>query len=1000
MLPNLGAVLALPDQQMVADAVAMVGPVPGIAQPPCVGAPYTVPAYLSLFEDQLIEAPYAGVERPLCDRKQVELWDQSQAAADFYLFTSTPIASHFTGMILDDLSQEFDKASPQFGEKWAPPYVPVSIRDWTGREISRVLSDKWGRINGLVPSTFTANVPMPSGFAPNMVTTCMNDPGPTPNPTDPTQMITDPHYDPRYCNFCYTFQYMPGTTTYLDTPVLPVSAFAAGDAPVDCALPSGTPVIRQVNGNGTPGPFVNPGPPLQQAGSPQLRQLTILSQGSVQVPNPAYEGPTGGTPRTITRDYGFGACPASGVGAGRVTLNNIGLTVSYWANDRIEATIPLALTVLPTTTELKVTRCAAAGGRSSIAGITVTSSYLPIDQPIRVSAGRSISDAIAAAPSGALVLVEPGNYDELVVMAKPVRLQGSGAGATLVNAVKRPAEKLQAWRDRVDALVTSGAVSPLPGQEFVGGGLEPDTLNTEEGAGITVLAPNPTSSADPRWNNRFRPSSVLPYFVAARIDGFSVTGGDTGGGIFVNGWARSLQITNNRVSGNQGFHNGGIRIGRPFLEGLGPQVAPYGFNRDVRVANNVITQNGALAASGGGGIAICTGADDYQVLGNWVCGNFSQGHGGGIAHIGRSDNGQISNNQVLFNQSFNQGLTKHGGGIYVGGEPPAVGGISIGTGRNLVLDANLIQGNQAGAGHGGGVRLEMVNGADRARTTPCSLTGSPTAANACFQVRLTNNLIVNNVAGWSGGGLSMLDAARVQIVNNTIAHNDSTATVGGTFMSPNTSVPQPAGVASEPHSPALAALIPGAAADFSNPGGSVATIGVVGSFVNNVVWQNRAFYYDQSSGTGGLVPNLAGPASSCAPGADHWDLGVLGDAFQLAPSFTMLTSLSQHGRSYAGSSNTAAAPQFLSPYCNGARSANLFPEITTLQAAPALDEGGNWIDVRYGPISLTGNYHIGATSPARNSALGTAAPPRDFDGQIRPQPLGLTTFDRGADERP
>ena len=97
---------------------------------------------------------------------------------------------------------------------------------------------------------------MASGFAPNMATTCMNDPGPIPNPADPTQMITDPHYDPRYSNFCYTFQYMPGTTTYLDTPVLPVSAFAAGaDAPVDCALPSGTPVIRQVNGNGAPGPL-------------------------------------------------------------------------------------------------------------------------------------------------------------------------------------------------------------------------------------------------------------------------------------------------------------------------------------------------------------------------------------------------------------------------------------------------------------------------------------------------------------------------------------------------------------------------------------------------------------------------------------------------------------------------------------------------------------------------------------------------------------------------
>ncbi len=39
-------------------------------------------------------------------------------------------------------------------------------------------------------------------------------------------------------------QYMPGTTTYLDTPVLPYAAFAAGFNPVDCAFPDGTPVVK------------------------------------------------------------------------------------------------------------------------------------------------------------------------------------------------------------------------------------------------------------------------------------------------------------------------------------------------------------------------------------------------------------------------------------------------------------------------------------------------------------------------------------------------------------------------------------------------------------------------------------------------------------------------------------------------------------------------------------------------------------------------------------
>jgi hypothetical protein len=994
MLPNLGLAMALPDQAMVQDALAAQEPEPGILQPACVGEPHTVPQYLSLFEDQLIEAPYAGADRPLCDRKEVVVSDQSQAAADFFLFTSTPVASHFTGMILDDLAQEFNPNSPSFGEKWSPPFVPVSIRDWTGRELARIRSDKWGRINGLVPSTFTANVPAPSGYAPNMVTTCMNDPGPIPDPANPARKIIDPTYDPRYGNFCYTFQYMPGTTTYLDTPVLPTSAFAAGDPPVDCAFPNQTPAIRQVNGNGAPGPFVNPA---------QGFSVTLLSQGPTEVPNPDYEGPEAVScpaskptcmQKTITRDFGFGSFGGTlpgfgGPSTGQAFLGPIPLWITSWSDSEIQAEIPnlFGVPLVPQTSQLSVRRAPAAGGKSTITSVTMTVSAAPADQPLRVSPGQSISDRVAAAAPGALVLVEPGTYEELVVMAKPVRLQGSGAGSTIINAVKQPAEKLAAWRDRIDALVASGAVDPLPGQEFAGGGLEPDTLGTEEGAGITVLAPNPPNSTDPQWPNRFR--AVLD----PRVDGFAVTGGDTGGGIFVNGWAHFLQVSNNRIYGNQGFYHGGLRVGRPFLEALAGQTAGYGFNRQLRIHNNAITQNGALEGAGGGGVAICTGTDGYQLFDNWICGNFSEGHGGGVAHFGRSDNGQILRNKILFNQSFNQGLTKSGGGLFVGGEPEAAGALSLGSGRNLVIDANLIQGNHAGAGHGGGIRLERVNGFDWSAGQP---------AGQRFRVVMTNNIIVNNVGGWSGGGVSMLDAALVQMINNTIAHNDSTATVGGVFTNPNTSIRQPAGISSERHGAGLAALVPGTANDFSNP-----------TLRNNIVWRNRAFNYDQSSGTGQLLPNLVGAPGTCPTGADYWDLGVLDTTFQLVPTYSVLTALTQHGKTYSGATNLTGNPNLVDPYCNGARSLLLVPGITTLQAAPALDEGGNWIDVRYGPISLPTAatdanpllrpYHLGLGSSALNTASATGAPVTDYDGQARPFPFNplapSANYDRGADER-
>src|SRR6476469_342337 len=81
----------------------------------------------------------------------------------------------------------------------------------------------------------------------------------------------------------------------------------------------------------------------------------------------------------------------------------------------------------------------------------------------------------------------------------------------------------------------------------------PSVLGSEEGAGITVLAKNlpafrctggPTSTfGHPVSESNFRCH-------ASRIDGISVTGGDAGGGIYVNGWAHGLEISNNRVYGN------------------------------------------------------------------------------------------------------------------------------------------------------------------------------------------------------------------------------------------------------------------------------------------------------------------------------------------------------------------------------------------------------------------------------------------------------------------
>jgi len=108
-----------------------------------VGQARVVPDFISLFPQSKEVSPFAGATRNLCDRKEVVLTDQMAATAKFYIYTSTHIAAKFTGVITDDFTSEFDPFSPQFGEKFSPPNLPVSVRDWAGNEISRVYADQW-----------------------------------------------------------------------------------------------------------------------------------------------------------------------------------------------------------------------------------------------------------------------------------------------------------------------------------------------------------------------------------------------------------------------------------------------------------------------------------------------------------------------------------------------------------------------------------------------------------------------------------------------------------------------------------------------------------------------------------------------------------------------------------------------------------------------------------------------------------------------------------------
>ena len=874
-------------------------PNPNLVPSICVGDDHLVPDELSLFPG--VPSAFAGQTRPLCDSKQVLLSNGSNAAADFFFFTEAPIAGHIMGFILDDTANEWDPTAPTFGEKYAPPFMPISVRDFTGREIGRTYSDEYGSYNLLVPSTYTANQPIPSGMSPMMLTVCMND------PTMEDGSI-DPQFNPKYSTFCYTFQFMPGSTTYLDTPVLPVAAMSGpGQDQLDCEYPSGTPRISQVTSNADPasGPY-----------DPGYSGFTLSSAGMVDVPNPLYDGVGGIQPKTIMRDYGFGDT------AGQILLDGVtGPYVSSWSNDAI------VTTGLPDGShQLTIVR---ADGTESITGINVQSG--PANGVVHhVSAGGSIQSAIDSATAGDLILVAPGNYEEMVVMTKPVQLQGWGAHSTIINALNAPAEKLQNARNKIQQAIESGLADVVPGQDPTFGGIEPVAFFTEEGAGILVLGKNDGSFAANE----------------PRIDGFTIKGASSGGGIIANGYNDTLEISNNRVINNNGSLGGGIRIGHPQLiveTADGGLAYSDAHNDNVYIHNNHVTQNGAMNGNGAG-ISMNTGADMYEISDNYICGNNSMGDGGGIGHLGLSHDGVIAGNSLYFNESFVQGTPVHGGGIAVIGQQPLAGNtLSPGTG-NLTISNNLIRGNLAGAGDGGGVYVNRVNGEDVAASNQKS---------SWYQINLFNNMIVNNVAGMAGGGVSLQDSLNTYVVYNTIANNDSTATAGAAFA-PNSgnrySEPQPAGLVAHGNSGSLASAVPGNNGTYSIP-----------YLRNNIIWHNRSFHFQET-----IVNNL--PSYGLVlDGYD--DLAAPGNTGGDSPRYSLF-SAGYSGPSHSSNILTDDAG-FVNAQVNQPRGSTVKPNepTTALDVAVAFDEGGNFIQVRFGPLTPTGDNPYAAADPGSGYAV-------------------------------
>ena len=990
----------------------------------CVGEEYTVADYpplgnfpgpedgeLSLFPG--VPANLAGEIHNTCDRKAVNLpgGNVNRAGVEFFMFTEVPKAARVVGFANNDLGAEFNQASPIYGEKLGVPWIPIAFRAWNGIELFRVYADEWGNYNAMLPSTYDINVPSPSGVGPNMVTMVLND------PIRPDGSL-DPWHNPDFSVTPWTFNYQPGTTTYTDTPMVPVTAFTTAETGLDTYQVDGGPVISQAYataaGAGT-GPLV--------CSSNIPTTVTITSMGPTQILNPFWD-PTAmtTTDRMITRDYGFGA---QGPGS-QVTLDGIPLSIvsGSWTDASVQVTIPAGLPPgedgVPTGKLMLVRDNGTAGTVSTEIGVTLHIVDCATTAVLRVPSEYStIQLAIDSAPYvpdalGPIILVAPGTYNENVIINKPVRLQGAGHGSTYIDGNPTPQAKLDAWHARIEPPVAQGGLNGQALEDF----MLKNPFSENEAPVIIVFGEqffptgeignfgdfplanvfNPISAGGGRFgtaddlvnpdgtaripsNGEGAPIPGVAIKNQSLIDGFTLAGALSGGGIYVFTRARGLQISNNEIKNNQGNYAGGISVGVPdagfqMYDEDDFRFRTAGFqNTDVVICNNKVHRNSGF--QGAGGLALSEDSKRYLVKNNIIAGNFSRFHGGGIAHRGRSDGGVIKDNIIKFNENFFGAILQRagdGGGIYVGGD--LAGGTGAGS---MTIDGNLIQGNMTGSGRGGGIRVDAFNGLDvRGINDPdilCDTSENCPDPWPLFTLTITNNIIVNNIAGLDGGGISLQDVSRAVIANNTIANNDSTQVGLAAFPAGSLdSIPAPAGISSHPYSAVLASLWQEAATQPLNPAPGKVTEYCIGDnapgpacrgvpeitytdpvLQNNIVWHNNSYFFngDYINSAGALVGQLE-PAPPAPP--NYWDYGVQnGSAGQVLHPVNSLDS-------------TGGDPAFVSEYVN------------TLQAATVIDELGNNINIRFqpfpgDPLVDNSDYHIqGAGSAAYNMGLPVGAP--------------------------
>ena len=604
-----------------------------------------------------------------CSQRVVTLQEGHNAPAEFFLMTdnAVPIPGRIFGLLLDDINVETDPGRLFYGEKRGVPNTPVGIRDFTGRLITTVRTDENGVFEVLLPSTYAANCPTPSGVCPAMYRIIGNDPG------DPTSPNLD--FNPNYQTIEVQLDVWPGKMTVADVAIFPITAFVNGggqfNQPVDCSLPAGFPEIWNVS-------------------QPHGSNGDVISL------------------------YGTGF----GTTAGELLVNDTPLAAGdvNWVGDG-EVQVTLTGNMPNGTNQLLIRNSA---GDTSVTGITlhkIGGGYTPTVVHVTPDPlGTPIQDAIDASSGNTVVVVEPGIYFESPrITTAGVRLQGYGPGQLdafgtggsviderfslgtgLTISATVPGTFSTSFYPMVDGFRVTGARD----QANIGGGILVDT-NAENlvisnniiqsnagfiGGGIVVGQPYVGDNNND--NIHIHHNRILNNGGVTLAGGIAIYNGadnyvldyndicgnysaEYGGGISHFGLSNESFITHNRILFNNAFDEGGglMVAGEQFitLANPEPEIPLMIGSGQLWIENNLFQGN--LSNDDGGAIRFLQPWDwPIEIVNNIIVNNVSTDMGGGVSADDASDltmiNNTIANNANTSTAEDSDGLA-HGAGLAV-----------------------------------------------------------------------------------------------------------------------------------------------------------------------------------------------------------------------------------------------------------------------------------------------------------------------------------------------